>query len=60
MTPRMTPSISYDAVDEASDESMVASDPPARGLVRTGEPRREGDAPEGYVQPSDRAHESGG
>ena len=35
------PSVARDAVDEASCESMVASDPPARGLVRTGEPRRE-------------------
>ena len=34
------PSVEYDEVDEASVESMPASDPPARGVVRVGEPRR--------------------
>ena len=36
----LVPSVSYDEVDEASAESMDASDPPARGLSRVGEPMR--------------------
>jgi hypothetical protein len=34
------PSVAYDAVDESSVESMVTSDPPARGVTRIGEPKR--------------------
>jgi hypothetical protein len=44
----------FDAVDEASYESMDASDPPARGLVRTGEPCRYADE-----IARDRAHATG-
>jgi hypothetical protein len=39
----LAPTGDFDAVDEASYESMDASDPPARGLVRTGEPCRYAD-----------------
>jgi hypothetical protein len=48
VTPRETSeSEPRDPVDVASEESMDASDSPARGLVRTGEPLREGDAAHG-------------